>query len=137
MYVKRVFYDDLSNPNNYFFHEINESDWNDILKIIKGMDGQLISQITMDNGDEDNYLCIGGGNNGLFNLYISLDDNSKIYTLINSNPIKSKMNKLVTGGQEAYFEDYICVEIKAILEVAKFYYETGEVLDKYNWEILD
>ncbi|MDE5583234.1 MAG: hypothetical protein K2J08_05995, partial [Ruminococcus sp.] len=90
MYVRRVFYDDLSNPNNYLFHEINESDWNDILKIIKGMDGQLISQITMDNGDEDNYLCIGGGNNGLFNLYISLDDNSKIYTLINPNPIKSK-----------------------------------------------
>ena len=89
------------------------------------------------SGDEDNYLCIGGGNNGLFNLYISLDDNSKICTLINSNPIKSKMNRLVTGGQEAYFEDYICVEIKTILEVAKFYYETGEVLDKYNWEILD
>lgn len=136
MYVKRLFYDDLSDSANYCPScEIVNPDWDDVVNIIKKLDGRYISEVTMDTGDEDNYLCVAGGNDGLFILYISLDDNSECHTLLNPCPVKSRINKLVTGGQIADYEDKICVGIETVLDVAEIYFRTGRISDKYDWEI--
>ena len=133
MYVKRVFYDDFKDLSNVE-KSIEFPTWEDIEKVINLLDGEYVTQITMDNGNEDDYLCIGGGNDGLCNVFISKNDNEIIYTLMNSDANDSLVHKLVTGGQEGNFEDKLCVSIEIAKCVAKMYYELGQMDDSFIWE---
>ena len=103
-------------------------------KVIDMLDGKSVTQITMDNGNEDNYLCIGGGEDGLCNLFISKNDNEEIYTVIKPAAISLVVYKLVTGGQEGDFEDKLCVSIETAKCAAKKYYELGQMDDSFIWE---
>lgn len=133
MYVKRVFYDDRSNPSE-LEKCIEFPTWKDVESLIDKLDGKNTTQICMDNGDEDNYLCIGGGNGGLCNVFVSENDNEIIYTLVNPEFRLSVMHKLVTGGQEGDFEDRICISVQLAKIAAKRYYELGQLHDEYIWE---
>ena len=134
MYVKRVFYDDFKDLSNVE-KSIEFPTWEDIEKVINLLDGEYVTQITMDNGNEDDYLCIGGGNDGLCNVFISKNDNEIIYTLMNSDANDSLVHKLVTGGQEGDFEDKLCVSIEIAKCVAKMYYELGQMDDSFIWQM--
>ena len=133
MYVKRVFYDDLKDLSNVE-KSINLPTWEQIEKMIDMLDGESVTQITMNNENEDDYLCIGGGNAGLCNVFISQNDNEIIHTLINTNASSSLVHKLVTGGQEGDFEDRLCVSIDIAKRVAKVYCELGQADDSFVWE---
>ncbi|MCM1232784.1 MAG: Imm1 family immunity protein [Ruminococcus flavefaciens] len=132
MYVKRIFYDDMRNQYD-FEKEIELPGWDDVEGLINKMDGKVITQITMDNGNEDHYFCIGGGNGGLYNVFISENDNEMVWNLVNPDN-DSKTYRLVTGGQEGEFEGRLCVTIKTVKKVAKYYYEKGEKCNGYMWE---
>lgn len=133
MYVKRLFYDDYADLQD--FEKCMECPtWEDAERIINKLDGKYITQITMDNDDEDNYFCIGGGNAGLYNVFVSQNDNEIIYTLVNSDFKPYVMHKLVTGGQEGDFEDKYCISLEAAKTAAKTYFESGQLHDKYVWE---
>lgn len=133
MYVKRLFYDDYKDSLDVE-KNIECPTWEEIETVIDMLDGERVTQITMDNGNEDDYLCIGGGNKGLCNVFISQNDNEIINTLTNSNAISLLVHKLVTGGQEGDFEDKICVSIEIAKHVAKKYYESGQKDDSFIWE---
>ena len=133
MYVKRVFYDDFKDLSNVE-KSIEFPTWEDIEKVINLLDGEYVTQITMDNGNEDDYLCIGGGNDGLCNVFISKNDNEIIYTLMNPDANNLLVHKLVTGGQEGDFEDKLCVSIEIAKRVAKMYYELGQMDASFIWE---
>ena len=133
MYVKRVFYDDFKDLSNVE-KSIDFPTWEDIENVINLLDGEYVTQIIMDNGNEADFLCIGGGNDGLCNVFISKNDNEIIYTLMNSDADDSLVHKLVTGGQEGDFEDKLCVSIDMAKRVAKMYYELGEMDASFIWE---
>ena len=133
MYVKRVFYDDFKDLSNVE-KSIEFPTWEDIEKVINLLDGEYVTQITMDNGNEEDYFCIGGGNDGLCNVFISKNDNEIIHTLINSDANDSLIHKLVTGGQEGAFEDKLCVSTEMAKRAAKMYYESGQMDDFFIWE---
>ena len=132
MYVKRIFYDDLEHKND-FEKEIKLPSWKKVEELIDKLDGKVITQITMDNGNEDNYFCIGGGNKGLYNVFISENDNEILWNLINSHN-DHNIHKLVVGGQEGEFEGRLCVTIETVKHVARHYYETGERCYDFSWE---
>ena len=133
MYVKRVFYDDFKDLSNVE-KSIDFPTWEDIENVINLLDGEYVTQITMDNGNEADYLCIGGGNDGLCNVFISKNDNEIIYTLMKLDANDSLVHKLVTGGQEGDFEDKLCVSIDMAKRVAKMYYESGQMDASFIWE---
>ena len=133
MYVKRVFYDNFQDLV-HVGKSIHFPTWKEVEKVIDMLDGESVTQITMDNGNEVDYLCIGGGNHGLCNVYISKNDNEIIYTLIRQNSIPSLFHKLVTGGEEGDFEDKLCVSIEMAKCAAKMYYDLGEMDDLFIWE---
>ena len=133
MYVKRVFYDDFEDSSDVE-KSIELPTWEDIEKVINLLDGERVTQITMDNGNEADYLCIGGGNGGLCNVFISINDNEIIHTLTNSDADASLVRKLVTGGQEGDFEDKLCVSVEMAKRVAKLYYQSGQMDDSFIWE---
>ena len=87
----------------------------------------------MDSGVEDNYFCIGGGNEGLYNVFVSENENERIWNLI--NPAGSgNAYKIVTGGQEGEFEGRLCVTIEMVKHTAKYYYETRKICNNFQWE---
>lgn len=133
MYVTRIFYDDLSDPQHPE-KQIESPAWEDAERIINLLDGKTTTQICMDNGNEDNYFCIGGGNDGLFNVFVSENDNEIIHTLVNPDFRSSVIHKLVTGGQAGDFEDKICVTLELAKAAAKKYFESGQLHDEYVWE---
>ena len=133
MYVKRVFYDDFKDLSNVE-KSIEFPTWEDIEKVINLLDGEYVTQIIMDNGNEVDYLCIGGGNDGFCNVFLSKNDNEIIYTFMNSDANDSLVHKLVTGGQEGDFEDKLCVSIDMAKRVAKMYYESGQMDTSFIWE---
>ena len=133
MYVKRVFYDDFKDLSNVE-KSIEFPTWEDVEKVINLLDGEYVTQITMDNGNEADYLCIGGGNDGLCNVFISKNDNEIIYTLMKLDANDSLVHKLVTGGQEGDFEDKLCVSVEMAKCVAKMYYESGRMDTSFIWE---
>lgn len=132
MYVKRMFYDDWS-EGSVEEKEILHPKWDDIESIIKKMDGKKITQITLDDGNEDDYLCIGGGNGCWYNVYISLNDNEEIYIMISPENSSEKLIKLVTGGQEGDFKEKMCVTIEMAIEAARTFYNEGKMNIEYTW----
>lgn len=60
MYVKRLFYDDFKEEVDIEKSIINPT-WEEIETVIDMLDGEKVTQIIMDSGNEDDYLCIGGG----------------------------------------------------------------------------
>lgn len=133
MYVTRIFYDDLSDLQHPE-KQIESPAWEDAERIINSLDGKTTTQICMDNGNEDNYFCIGGGNDGLCNVFVSENDNEIIHTLVNPDFRSLVMHKLVTGGQAGDFEDKICVSVQLAKTAAKKYFESGQLHDEYVWE---
>ena len=131
MYAKLLLYDDRETDD--FEKNIELPSWEDVESIINRMDGHFTTEIILMDETEDNYLCIGGGNDGICNVYISKDDNILIKTLLNP---KEDLNvyKLVTGGQLGNFDGIYCVSIEIAKEVAKIFFETGEECEKYSWE---
>lgn len=135
MYVKRLFYDnwkDLTDIEKC----IELPTWEEVEMVINMLDGKNVTQVTMDNGIEDDYLCIGGGNNELYNVFISSNDNQMTNTLIKTHFNSTLVHKLVTGGQEGDFDDKICVSLKVVKCVAKKYYELGQADSSFEWEQL-
>lgn len=133
MYVKRLFYDDYADLPS--FEKCMECPaWEDVESVMDKLDGKNTTQISMDDGNEENYFCIGGGNGGLCNVFVSKNDNENIYTLVNPEFEISVMHKLVTGGQEGDFDDKLCVPLRLAKIAAKRYYELGQLHDKCVWE---
>lgn len=133
MYVKRLFYDDFKEEVDIEKSIINPT-WEEIETVIDMLDGEKVTQIIMDSGNEDDYLCIGGGNGGLCNVFISKNDNEIIHTLINSYFTPMLLHRLVTGGQEGDFEDKVCVSIEIAKRVVKKYCDWGQIDDSFAWE---
>lgn len=128
MYVKRVFYDDHG-----YTKEMNSPNCEDIRQVINKLDGCTTTQITFYDETNDNHLCVGGGNNGICNVYISKDDGFIIKTLINPNH-DTNVYRLVVGGQWGDFEGNICVPIKIAKKAIIYYCKTGKECIGFIWE---
>ncbi|MGZ0042320.1 hypothetical protein [Paenibacillus ottowii] len=64
-------------------------------------------------------------------MSITIDGN--IYTLMNDKPGNSEI-LLVAGGQLGNYCDNICIELIPMIEVIKYYYETGKLLETHKWK---
>lgn len=133
MFVTHCFYD-LKNNGTYDEKEIVNPSWNNIEKLINQMDGKNITEVLLYNASKNYGLCIGGGNNELYNIYISYDD-KVLCELTDETKSKTKTVQLVTGGQIGDFEEFLCVSKKIMLLVTKFFYDFGKPHNKFHWNI--
>ena len=133
MYVKKLFYDDYSDP--YDFEKVIDSPcWEDVESILIRLNGKTTTQIILSHSDADNYCCVGGGNESKYNVFISMDDNMMTWNLINPNGISGKNCCLVTGGQSSEFDERICVNLETAIQAVKYYFENGNKCVDLVWE---
>ena len=133
MYVKKAVYDEWE--NNVDIGGMIEDLTLDIAeKLIKSLDGSKCTQVILSNEIDDAFICIGGGNNGFYNVFITLDDNESFYDLINPSGRHDNILKLVTGGQLGDFEEDICVTIDKVLLASKTFCMVGKVEETLKWK---
>lgn len=96
------------------------------------MDGEITTEVSLENEHLGNYMIIGGGNHGLYNVVCIEDYGEKNYTLMKKIFKAEKEHNLVCGGQLAVFEDEICVSIDTVGIVAEYYYQSQDMYEKWR-----
>ena len=132
MIVKKALYDELKININYG-GIVQVTSWDEVEKLIYSLDGLKHTQVIFTDEEEDSLICIGGGNEGFYNVYITLDDNESFYDLVNPYGRNDKVLHLVTGGQLGDFEEEICVTIDMVLLAAKTFCMEGVVEEDLTW----
>ncbi|WP_408894722.1 hypothetical protein [Paenibacillus taichungensis] len=103
--------------------------WTDTLSFLRKLDGDKFTLVFFEISDTDSAL-VGGGPE-YFIVSITIDDT--IYTLMNDKLGNSEIS-LVAGGQLGNYCDNICIELIPMLEVIKYFYETGKLLETHIWK---
>jgi hypothetical protein len=133
MFAKKAAYDEWEN-NTDVGGMIEGISWDVAEKLIRSLDGSKYTQVILSNEADDAFICIGGGNDGLYNVFITLDDNESFYDLLNPSGRQDHIIKLVTGGQLGDFEEDICVTIDKALAAAKALSMAGNVEETLAWK---
>ncbi|SFH95154.1 hypothetical protein SAMN04487861_10954 [Selenomonas ruminantium] len=132
--VEMISYD-LANGINYDQIELEKPSWEQILEIISKLDGKETTEVSLYALEESICLCIGGGNNNLYNVYYSEEYGEKNYTLKKRGGVLFEKHKLITGGQMGEFEDNICVGKDMVRIVVEYFYIYGCMYKGYVWNI--
>ena len=132
MIVKKALYDEWKSNINYG-GIVQVTSWDEVEKLIYSLDGLKHTQVIFTDEEEDSLICIGGGNEGFYNVYITLDDNESFYDLVNPYGRNDKVLHLVTGGRLGDFEEEICVTIDMVLLAAKTFCMEGVVEEDLTW----
>ncbi|WP_318627394.1 hypothetical protein [Paenibacillus polymyxa] len=103
--------------------------WADTLSFLRKLDGDKFTLVFFEVSDTDSAL-VGGGSE-YFIVSITIDGN--IYTLMNDKQGNGEI-LLVAGGQLGNYCDNICIELIPMLEVIKYFYETGKLLETHKWK---
>lgn len=134
MFVKKAIYDEWINGKNSAI-SIEDIDWKLAEKLLLQLDGEQYTIITFTDFSEDNYICIGGGNNGLYNVYASLNDNEKLCELKNKNDMGKNGIELITGGQLGLFSKEDCVTLEIARVAIEKFFKFGEIFQELDWNI--
>lgn len=134
MFVKKAVFDEWIGCED-FGGNIEDINWEYAEKLILQMDGEKHTIITFSDVKEENYICIGGGNNGLYNVYAGLNDNAILCELKNKNSKLKSEVELVTGGQFGLFSAEDCVTLDIAKIVIEKFFKSGEIFDELDWEI--
>ena len=132
--IELVIYD-LWHGNNFEQIEIRNPSLEKLYEVISKLDGMITTEVSIYTQEESICLCIGGGNDKLYNVYYSENYGEDNYTLKKEKFILGKVHKLITGGQVGDFEDEICVDIHVVRSVVKFFYHTGGMIKDYIWNL--
>ncbi|SDJ99870.1 hypothetical protein SAMN04487896_0453 [Paenibacillus sp. ov031] len=103
--------------------------WMDTLSFLRKLDGDKFTLVFFEVSDTDSAL-VGGGPE-YFIVSITIDDT--IYTLMNDKQDNCEI-PLVVGGQLGNYCDNICIELIPMLEVIRYFYETGKLLELHKWK---
>lgn len=123
------------NENIDIGEEIEEFSWETIENAIKALNGDTKTQVSL-NAEEEIHMCIGGGNNGLYNVYATFD-NMRFYNLKDSDKSDTEMVELVTGGQLGEFPANICVTLDKVLKAANTFAEHGKIDETLEWDYVE
>lgn len=104
-------------------------------KEILGLDGKSRTCVTMgpDEDNPDESLMIGGGENGLYMVVLTYD-NETFHTLIDSTKDKNDYIEVVVAGQTGEYPAYQFVRLGKVLRAVEYYATNGKMLEDLEWE---
>ncbi|ETT38019.1 hypothetical protein C161_07843 [Paenibacillus sp. FSL R5-192] len=121
----------IDERNGTTFNEeiVMKPTWADSLRFLRKLDGDKFTLVFFEVSDTGSAL-VGGGPE-YFVVSITMDEH--IYTLMNDKRGNSEIS-LVIGGQLGNYCDNICIELIPMLEVLKYFYETGKLHELHQWK---
>lgn len=104
----------------------------DVVDAIRRLDGQTYTQVYLEG--QDRTMTVGGGNDGLYNVFIAIEVDCEFYNLLNPDALPTSQLMLVTGGQAGIFPASHCVELRIAIKAAETFYESGEPAETLQWQ---
>lgn len=93
----------------------------DLLAALDRLDGAEFSSTAFVTEDET-VMAIGGGGDGGYVVSITLDDDARIYTLVDRSKSEDHDQNVVVGGQSGSYQQYQCV-CRELAKAAILYFQ--------------
>lgn len=102
------------------------------LAALDQLDGAQFSSIAFVTEDET-VMAIGGGGDGAFVVSITLDDDARIYTLIDPTRSEDHDQDVVVGGQAGSYQQYQCVDREMAKAALLYFQQEGQPSPDLKW----
>ncbi|MFY0479384.1 hypothetical protein [Achromobacter marplatensis] len=103
----------------------------DLLAALDRLDGAEFSSTAFVTEDET-VMAVGGGDGG-YVVSITLDDDARIYTLVDRSKSEDHDQDLVVGGQSGSYQQYQCVGRELAQEAILYFQQQGAPSPKLQW----
>lgn len=103
----------------------------DTLAALDQLDGAQYSSVAFVTED-DTVMAIGGGD-GAFVVSITLDDDARIYTLIDPSRSEDHDQEVVVGGQAGSYQQYQCVDRDMAKAALLHFHQEGAPSPDLQW----
>ncbi|MFF7055964.1 hypothetical protein ACFY89_04760 [Achromobacter spanius] len=101
------------------------------LAALDQLDGAEFSSIAFVTEDET-VMAVGGGA-GTFVVSITLDDDARIYTLIDPSRSEDHDEDVVVGGQSGSYQQYQCVSRELAAAAILYFQQEGAPSPELKW----
>lgn len=101
------------------------------LAALDQLDGAEFSSIAFVTEDET-VMAVGGGG-GTFVVSITLDDDARIYTLIDPSRSEDHDEDVVVGGQSGSYQQYQCVSRELAAAAILYFQQEGAPSPELKW----
>lgn len=103
----------------------------ELLAALDQLNGAEFSSIALVTEDET-VMAIGGGE-GAYVVSITLDDDARIYTLVDPAKSEDHDQDVVVGGQSGSYQQYQCVDRELALAAVRHFQQAGEPSPELQW----
>ncbi|MBB1594337.1 hypothetical protein [Achromobacter sp. UMC46] len=103
----------------------------DLLAALDRLDGAEFSSTAFVTENET-VMAVGGGN-GAYVVSITLDDDARIYTLVDRSKSEDHDQKVVVGGQSGSYQQYQCVCRDLAVAAILYFQQQGEPSPDLQW----
>lgn len=119
--MKRVYCDNWEQGKDKGIEIYNPS-WDEVKELILQLDNDKKTLVTFGDYDMGYYMAIGGGC-GKYILYLSFEDDEKIFELVNSKKTEECYVELVVGGQRGRYPKNSCMRQSEVLVAAETFFK--------------
>lgn len=103
----------------------------ELLAALDQLDGAEFSSIAFVTEDET-VMAVGGGD-GAYVVSITLDDDARIYTLVDPSKFEDHDQELVVGGQSGSYQQYQCVCRELATAAIRYFQQEGAPSPDLRW----
>jgi hypothetical protein len=132
MYVTHISVDRWVGPTDHG-SELECSSVKDIVPAIRALNGHDRTNVILHCYGRKS-LTIGGGNDGRYIVFVSVDTDREFYNLINPEALSQEELAVVAGGQTGLFPARQCLDLQAVLKAAKYFAKHGRMEPSLVWE---
>ena len=130
MKIRKLFEERRQGDRAALRERVNPSDV-DLLAALDRLDGAEFSSTAFVTEDET-VMAVGGGDGG-YVVSITLDDDARIYTLVDRSKSEDHDQDLVVGGQSGSYQQYQCVCRELAKEAILYFQQQGAPSPKLQW----
>lgn len=103
----------------------------ELLAAVQRLDGAEFSSVAFVTEDKT-VMAVGGGD-GAFVVTITLDDDARIYTLVDPTRSEDHDQDVVVGGQSGSYQQYQCVSRELATAAVLYFHLEGAPAPDLQW----
>lgn len=128
--MKRAFVREMFGPEDDDDEGVTEPSWTDVSRAIDRLGEPDCTMIVLAGEQELPHLCIGGGRQGQYILYVMHSEG--LYTAVDPAAGEEPVT-IVTGGEAREFPSRMCIGEAEVLRAAKRFFESGDLEKSVAW----
>lgn len=131
--IKKII-EDQQAGNQCQSHEWSDPDLAQVLSALNRLDGKAFSS-TMFFVNDDTLMSVGGGAAGLYVVFVAIDVDRSLLTLVTGHRSDESVVELVAGGQAGSYPRHQCVDKEMARQALVHFFTYGTVAPDLVWEL--